>query len=465
MENVPRYGASRSDHRSPDRESSADHDQPEHLSLLKLVRIIGRDEAFLAIGRDAALRHASAPEKALGSAPDNDPCEYDRPEYDQSEYDPLEFDADDPIVDPSRGQSPQGTFSDPAYVDGYDQGARRGHAVGVRRSKQNGDRSTGTPQLGYALSELARLVGRIDSFLATGSHRTGSRDPDRGEPRFNRFERRMGGPLAASDGVDDRIVDEGEAQDVEMPVPSRHDQLTNDTDDPGLRLYAPRRKRRAAFVIARTDQADTYGGATRSTDDRSGAARDRAWGEEPQQAWPTDRTNDYDTRRRRLPIDAVPRQRGSRLLTATAILAFTATAALYGYRTWIDPGSSHPGPIAAVAAPVATTTGDSLDPSAADAPTTPGASQSVRGVWPDLTGLLVPGTTLDGAPSHVSIGQSAAAVTAAPPQRPDENRAHRSPTRRVGAHAVSLSPIADEAASGSTNVVLPCEAGATRPGC
>jgi hypothetical protein len=462
--NVPRYGASRSDHRSPDRKSIADHDHPEDVSLLKLARIIGRDEAFLAIGRDAASRYACAAEEALGSAPDNDPSECDRPEYDQGEYDQLEFDVDDPIVDPSLGRSPHGTSS-PPYLDGDDRGARQGHTVGVRRFKQNGDRSTGAPQLGHALSELARLVGRIDSFLAAGSPRTGSRDPGREEPGFDRFERRTGGPLAAGDGV----VDDGEAQDIEMPVPSRHDRLTNDSDDPGLRLYAPCRKRRAAFVIARTDQADSrYGGATRPTDDRSGAARDRARGHEPRQSWPTDRANDYDTRRqrRRLPIDAAPRRRRGRLLTATAILAFTATAALYGYRTWTDPGSSHPGPIAAEAAPVAAT-GHSLDPPAADAPTTSGISQSASGVWSDLTGLLAPGTTLDGAPSasHMSVGESAVAVTAARPRRPDEDRAHRSPTTRVGAHAGSLSPAADETASGSTNVVLPCEAGTTRPGC
>jgi hypothetical protein len=471
MENVPRYGAPRSDHRSPDREAIADHDHPEDVSLLKLVRIIGRDEAFLAIGRDAASRHTSAAEEALGSARDNDPSEYDRPEYDQGEYDRLEFNADDPIVDPSLGSSPQGTFPNPAYLDGDDWGARRGHAVGVRRFKQNGARSTSAPQLGRALSELARLVGRIDSFLAAGSHPTGSRDPDGGEPGFNQFARRMGGPLASSDGVEDGIVDDGEAQDVEMPVPSRHDRLTNDTDDPGLRLYAPCRKRRAAFVIARADQADSrYGGATRSTDDRSGAARDRARGHEPRQTWPTDGTNDYDSRRqrrRRLPIDAAPRRRGGGLLSATAILAFTATAALYGYRTWIDPGSSHPGPIAAVAAPVAVTTGDALDPPAVVAPTNSGVSQSAKGVWSDLTDLLGPGTMLDNTPSasHISVGESAVAVTAARPQRPDENGAHRSPTTRVNAHPVSLSPIADEAASGSTNVVPPCEAGATRPGC
>jgi len=470
MENVPRYGASRSDHRSPDRESIADHYHPEDVSLLKLVRIIGQDEAFLALGRDAALRHASAAEKASASPPDNDPSEYDRPEYDQGDYDQLEFDADDPTVDPSLGRPPQGTFSNPAYLDGDDRGARRGPAVGVRRFKHNVARSTGAPPLGHALSELARLVGRIDSFLAAGSHPTGSHDPGPGEPGFNRFERRMGGPPAASDGVDDGIVDDSEAQDIEMPVPSRHDRLTNDTDDPGLRLYAPRHKRRVAFVIARTDQAHSrYGGATRSADDRSGAARDRARSHEPRQSWPTDGTNNDDTRRqrrRRLPIDAPLRRRGGRLLTATAILAFTATAALYGYRTWIDPGSSHPGPIAAVAAPVAATTSDSLDPPAVDAPTNSGVSQSANGVWADLTGLLTPGTTLDSAPaaSHISVGESAVAVTAPRPQRP-EGRAHRSPTTRVPAHPVSLSPRADEAAPGSANVVLPCEAGATRPGC
>src|SRR5215469_16785425 len=336
MENVPRYGASRSDHRSPDRESIADHYHPEDVSLLKLVRIIGQDEAFLALGRDAVSRHASAAEKASASPPDNDPSEYDRPEYDQGDYDQLEFDADDPTVDPSLGKPPQGTFSNPAYLDGDDRGARRGPAVGVRRFKRNVARSTGAPPLGHALSELARLVGRIDSFLAAGSHPTGSHEPGPGEPGFNRFERRMGGPPAASDGVDDGIVDDSEAQDIEMPVPSRHDRLTNDTDDPGLRLYAPRHKRRAAFVIARTDQADNrYGGATRSTDDRSGAARGRAHGHEPRQSWPTDGTNNYDTRRRRAPIEAPQQRRGGRVLTATAILAFTATAALYGYRTWI----------------------------------------------------------------------------------------------------------------------------------
>jgi len=468
MENVPRYGPSRSDHRSPDREAIADHDHPEDVSLLKLMRIIGRDEAFLAIGRDAASRHASAAEQALGSPPDNDPSEYDRPEYDQGDYDQLEFDADDPTVDPSLGRPPQGTFSNPAYRDGDDRGARRGPAVGVRRFKHNVARSTGAPPLGHALSELARLVGRIDSFLAAGSHPTGSRDPDGGEPGFNQFERRMGGPLGSSDGIDDGIVDDGEAQDIEMPVPSRHDRLTNDTDDPGLRLYAPCRKRRAAFVIARTDQADSrYGGATRSTDDRSGAAPDRARGHEPRQTWPSDGYGARQQRRRRLPIDAAPRRRGGGLLSATAILAFTATAALYGYRTWIDPGSSHPGPIAAVASPVAATTGDSLAPPAVAAPTNSSVSQSAKGVWSDLTDLLGPGAMLDSPPSasHISVGESAVAVTAARPQRPDEDRAHRSPTTRVNAHPVSLSPIADEAASGSTNVVLPCEAGATRPGC
>jgi hypothetical protein len=472
MENVPRYGASRSDHRSSDRESIADHDHPEDVSLLKLVQIIGRDEAFLALGRDAASRHAFAAEKASGSPPDNDPSqydrpEYDRPEYDQGDYDQLEFDADDPTADPNLETPPQGTFSNPAYLDGDDQGARRGHAVGVRRFKHNVARSTGAPQLGQVLSELARLVGRIDSFLAAGSHPTASHDPGRGEPGFNRCERRMGGPPAASDGVDDGIVDDGEDQDIEMPVPSRHDRLTNDTDDPGLRLYAPSHKRRAAFVIARTDQTDShYGGATRSADDRSGAARDRARGHAPRQSWPTDGTNNDDTRRRRLPIDAPPQRRGGRLLTATAILAFTATAALYGYRTWIDPGSSHPGPIAAVAAPVAATTSDSLDPPAVDAPANSGVSPSANRVWSDLTGLLAPGTMLDSAPSasHISVGKSAVAVPAPRPQRP-EGRALRSPTARVPAHPVSLSPIADEAASGSANVVPPCEAGATRPGC
>jgi hypothetical protein len=464
MENVPRYGASRSDRRSPDRESIADH--PEDVSLLKLMRIIGRDEAFLAIGRDAASRYASAAEEVLASVPDNDPPEYEQPQYDQREYDPLEFDTDDPVVDPSR--SPQGTFSNPASLGGDDRGATQRGIVGARRFRQNGDRSTGAPQLGHALSELARLVGRIDSFLAAGSPQTEPHDPDPGKPGFNPFEGRTGGPLAATDGVDDDVVDGREAQDIEMPVPSRHDRLTDDTDDPGLRLYAPRRKRRAAFVIARTDQADSCaGGPTRSTDDRSGPARDRARGHEPRQSGPIDRTNDYDTRRRtRLPIDPAPRRRGGRFLTATAILAFSATAALYGYRTWTDPGSSRPGPIAAEAAPVGEPTGNSLDPLAADTPTNPGLSQSVRGVWPDLTGLLGPGTTLDGAPSasRTSVGENGMAVTASRPQRPDEDRAHRSPTRRVGAHAVSLHPVTDEAA-GSTNVVRPCEAGATRPGC
>jgi len=453
---VPRYGASRSDHRSPDREPSADDDHPEDVSLLKLARIIGRDEAFLAIGRDSASRPAFAAQEALGPAPDDDPSPYDQTEDDQPE-----FDADDPIRDSSPGRAPEATFSDPAYPHGDDRSARRAQTIRARRFSENGDRSTGAPQLGHALSELARLVGRIDAFLAAGSAPAGSHDKDRRDPGLK-------GTAGASDTVEDDVVVDSEAQDIEMPVPSRHDRLTNDTDDPGLSLYVPRHNRRAAFVVARRDQPDSrYGGGKRSTGDRSGAARTRGHG--PRRSWPTEHSDNVDARpqrRRQLPIDTATLRRGGRLLTATAVLAFTATAALYGYRTWTDPVSSRPGPIAAVAAPV-TATGDSFNPPAADAPTNLGAGQSARGVWSDLTDLLAPGTTLDAAPSasRLSAGESTATATVARPQRRDENRAHRSATTRVGAHAGSISPLANEAASGSTNVVRPCEVGATRPGC
>jgi hypothetical protein len=471
VEKVPRYGASRSDHRSPDWEPSADDDHPEDVSLLKLARIIGRDEVFLAICRDSASRYASVAQEALGPAPDDDPPEDDQTEDDQTEDDQTEddqpeFHADDPIIDSRPGRAPQGTSSNPAYPDGDDRGAHRGRAIGTRRSTVNADRSTGAPQLGAALSELARLVGRIDSFLAAGSARAGSQHPDRGELGLKGT---AGGRIAAGETVDDVVLD-SEAHDIEMPVPSRHDRLTNDTDDPGLSLYAPRRKRRAAFVVARMDQPDSrYGGATRSTGDRSGAAREPARGRGPRQSWLTDHADNYKTRpqrRRRLPIDTATRRHGGTLLTATAVLAFTATAALYGYRTWTDPGSSRPGPIAAVAAPI-TATGDSFSPPAADAATNPGVGPSARGVWPDLTDLLAPGTTLDGAPSasRLSAGERTVAAPAARPQRRDADRAHRSASTRVGAHAGSISPIGNEAAPASTNVVRPCEVGATRPGC
>jgi hypothetical protein len=437
MDDVPRYGASRSDHGWPDRESIAHH-HPDDVSLLKLARIISRDEAFLAIGRDTSSRYASPAKEALESTLDNDTAAYD--EYDLPEYDQPEFDADDPVVDASQGRSPQEAACDPADLDWDDRGACQEQTVRARCFSANDDER--------ALSELARLVGRIDSFLAAGSTRTG------------RVEQTTGGRLAASDGADGDVVDDDDARDTEMPVPSRHDRLTNDTEDPGLSLYAPRRKRRAAFVIARTDQSENlYGEASRAPADRPSAPRDRARSYAPRQS---DHGDDYHARprQRRRPSAEPVRRRGSRLLTAIALLAFTATAALYGYRTWAEAGSSHPGPIAAEAAPVGATV-ESPDPAAIDASTNPGVGPSARGVWSDLTGLLAPGTTLDGAASasRMVTSDSAAAATTARPQ------AHRSPTARVGARVGNIVPIANAGVSASTNAGLPCEVGAARSSC
>jgi hypothetical protein len=438
MDDVPRYGASRSDHRWPDRESSAHH-RPDDVSLLKLARMISRDEAFLAIGRDTASRYASPAEEALEPTPDRDTAAYDPPEYDLPEYDQPEFDADDPVVDASQGRSLQESAYDPADLDWDDRGARQDEIVRAQHFSANDDE--------HALWELARLVGRIDSFLAAGSTRTG------------RVEQTTGGRLAASDGVDEDVVDDDDAQDIEMPVPSRHDRLANDTDDPGLSLYAPRRKRHAAFVIARTDQSENlYGEARGAPQDRPSAPRNRARNCAPRQS---DQGADYHGRpqqRRRPPAEPALR-RGGRLLTAIALVAFTATAALYGYRTWADAGSSHPGPIAAEAAPVKATV-DSLAPAAIDPSTNSGLGPSAKGVWSDLTGLLAPGATFDGtaSASRMLAGESAAAATTARPQ------AHRSPTARVGARVGNIVPIANAGVSASTNAV-PCEVGAVRSSC
>ena len=454
MDNVPRDGASRSDHRWPDRESSARH-HPEDVSLLKLARIISRDEAFLAIGRDAASRYASSAEEALEPTPDNETAAYEPPEYHLPEYDQPEFDADDPIVDASEDWSPHEADGDPAHLDWDDRGARRGQTVRPQHFTANEDESSGPPQLGHALSELARLVGRIDSFLAADSTRTGP------------FEQTPGGRPAARDGVDDDAVDDDETQDVEMPVPSRHDRLTSDTDDPGLSLYAPRRKRRAAFVIARTDQSENpYGEARRASEERPNAARDHARSYAPRQS---ERGEDYRARpqqQRRPPMGPARRRRGGKLLTTLAVLAFTATAALYGYRTWANADSIHPGPIAAEAAP-ATATGVSLDAAAVDTSTNSGGGASTRGVWSDLTGLLAPGTTLNGtaSASGMRAGDSPAVATTGRPQRHDEDRAHRSPTARVGAHVGNIVPVANAGVPPSTNTVLPCEVGAARSNC
>jgi hypothetical protein len=449
MENVPRYGASRSDHRWPDREFFADDDRPENVSLLKLAHIISRDEAFLAIGRDTASRYVAPAEELLGSPSDPETAGYDRREYDLSEYDVPEFEADDPI------ESPQPAASGPRHLDRDDRRARQGRTVRAQDLTPN-DEPTGPPQSGHALSELARLVGRIDSFLAAGSTRTA------------RFERTTGGRPGASEGDDDGALDDdNEAPDVEMPVPSRHDRLANDTDDPGLSLYAPRRKRRAAFVIARTDQSENpYDGARGAPVERPSAGRDRARSYESRKS---DDGDDYRTRpqqRRRPSKETPPPRRRGGLLTATAILAFVATAALYGYRTWTDAGSSHSGPIAAEAAPV-TPTGNPVEPSAVDASTNFGVNQSGRGVWSDLTGLLAPGATLEGATSasHMVAGESAAAATTTPPQSHDEDRARRSPAARAGARIGNVVPIANDGVSASTNVVLPCEVGSTRSSC
>jgi hypothetical protein len=444
MENVPRYRASRSDRGSPDREST-DHDNLEDVSLLKLARIISQDQAFLAIGRDAASRYASPPKETIGPGPDYNAADY-RPENDLPEDDLPECDPDDSIIDPRQGLS---------LEDEDDRGGRQARTVQARHFTSNDDEPTGSPQFGHAFSELTRLVGRIDSFLADGSTRTG------------RFEQTTGGGRPApSDELEEDAVDDDEAQDIEMPVPSRHARLTNDTDDPGLSLYAPRRKRHAAFVIARTDQPkNLYNGGRRVTEERPSAVRDRARNYEPRQS---DRGDGYYTRpqqRRGPPVETVPRRRSGRFLTATAVLAFAATAALYGYRTWADAGSSHPGPIAAEAAPV-TATGDSLDAPTVDASTHSGMGESARGVWSDLTPLLAPGATLNGAtnPSPMVTGESATATTARP-QRRDVDRAHRSPAARVGAHVGNIVPIANAGVSASTNAALPCEVGATRSSC
>jgi hypothetical protein len=141
-----------------------------------------------------------------------------------------------------------------------------------------------------------------------------------------------------------------------------------------------------------------------------------------------------------------------------ALLAFTATAALYGYRTWADVGSNHPGPIAAEAAPVGTTSAW-LDPAAVDTSAYSSVGPSTRGVWSDLTGLLAPGTTLDGAASARTVaGESGAAAMTARPQ------AHRAPTARAGARVGNV-PITNAGVSASTNTALPCEVGAARSSC
>jgi hypothetical protein len=453
MENVPRYGASRSDHRWSDRESTADHARPEDVSLLKLAQIISRDEAFLAIGRDPTWRYAAFAEEALGSASDPETAEYDQPEYDLSEYDLPEFDAGDPIADASQGWSPQAAPSNPGRLESDDRHASQAQAARAPHVTSH-DESTVLPQSGHALSELARLVGRIDSFLAAGSTPT--------EP----LERTPGGQLAANDGDDDEALDD-EAPDVQMPVPSRHDRLTNDTDDPGLSLYAPRHKRRAAFVIARTDQPETlYRGARRIAEERPSTARGRARSYEPRQS---DHGDDYHMRpqqRRRPPKKTAPPRRQSGFLAATAIAAFAVTAALYGYRTWMDAGSSHSGAIAAEAAPV-TATGVSVDLPAVDASANSGVSQPGRGVWSDLTDLLAPGATVDGATSasRRGDGESAAAATTARPPRHDEDRARRSPVAGVGARIGNVVPIASAGVSASTNAAPPCEIGSARSSC
>jgi hypothetical protein len=141
-----------------------------------------------------------------------------------------------------------------------------------------------------------------------------------------------------------------------------------------------------------------------------------------------------------------------------ALLAFTATAALYGYRTWAEAGSNHPGPITAEAAPVGTTSAW-LDPAAVDTSANSNVGPSTR-VWSDLTGLLAPGTTLDGAASaRMVAGESAAAAMTARPQT------HRSPTVRAGARVGNIVPITNTGVSASTNTALPCEVGAARSSC
>jgi hypothetical protein len=440
MANVPRYRASRFGRRLPDRESSADRDRPEDVSLLKLAQIIGQDETFLAVGRDAALRRAPPAEEAWGAPPDDDRLDHDWPE----------FDADDAIVDSRRGWFAQPPASAPARPDWDDRDAPEGRTVGAQRFAPDREGATRPPQLGHALSELARLVGQIDSFLAAPSSRTPTNAPDREEPRTT------GGRRTSRDNVDD-----DEVTDIELPVPSRHAPLTDDVDDPGLSLYAPRRKGRAAFAVGRTDQPnDLYGASRRAADDPSGGAQSRAPGYAPPRGGgqtADDRGDDHHTRRQRWrppPTAAPPRRRGGRLLTVTAFLVLTATATLYGYRAWTDPGSGHPGPIAAEAAP-AMATGDSLERSAVENPTNLG--QGVPIVLPDPALLLAPATI--GAPSRTSpTGESTGAGTTTRPRRHDEHRAHRTP-------AGAIAPIANDTVSASTTFVLPCDVGVTRTGC
>jgi len=397
MGNVPRYGTSRSDRRLPDRESSANRGRSEDATLSKLERMIGRDEAFLAMVRNAASRRAYPAEEARESLPDDDL---------------LAFDADDASAGSRRGGSPR-----PSH-HGDDSDARQERTVRAQAYARAGGEPAGPPQLGHALSELARLVGRIDSILARGSSRTLPNDPDRSEPTFAPTDWTTGGRHTESDDVDDDDV-----RAIDMPVPSRHSRLTDDTEDPGLSLYVPRRKGRAAYAIASASPPH----------DRYGTARPR------REDWDAadGGGDDYYTRPRRrprLPEDAQPRRQGSTVLTAIALIGLIATVALYGYRTWTDQGSGRPGPIAAEAAPV-TASGDLPERSAVD------ASTLVRS---DPAALLAPASILNGASSASPVFLAGANPAAAPttrPRRHDEGRAHRPPAVRIVAPSGSTAPV------------------------
>ena len=139
MEDVPRNRASRSDRRSPDREST-DHDRLEDVSLLKLARIISEDQAFLAVGRDAASRYASPPKEILGPPPDDDAPDY-RPENDLPEDGLPELDSDDSVIDPRQRRS---------LEDEKDRGGRQGRTARARRFTSNDEEPTRSPQFGHA---------------------------------------------------------------------------------------------------------------------------------------------------------------------------------------------------------------------------------------------------------------------------------------------------------------------------
>jgi hypothetical protein len=391
--------------------------------LLKLAEMIGRDEAFLAIGRHAASKRARGDTDA-------------EPVGRRAGADVPPDAGDDHASMALHRHSPLPSLT-PTLAEDDERRSRHDPSKRSPRLSTSGP-SAPTRQLGHALSELARLIGRIDSLLARGAHgvpSSGGDDETDPAGRARLAARRRGHNVA---------VRSGHAQPTE-------------TDNSGLSPYIPSRKRRITDRVAAG--AHAWGGAPSGAEEPSGGREQADYD-----------GDNYYTRpppQHQSAVWAPPWWQRRKIVTTAALLALMVAAAAYGYWGWIAPG--RPGAIAVEAATVSAAADADERPSV-DAPAEASARRPVRVVLPYNKGLMTPATTLNGGGSASAppAGKSTLAGIAMQAARPHEadHVMHRPPGGRapIGASARNI-PMDGTLLPTPTNLASPCSVAPMRGGC